>query len=99
MTKGQKNLLEKITQMYPSIIEGRMYQAQNPYSRELVKLNCNESRAYQYAIEGYQKYLSIKQPCKTNKESKIISSAIAQYDKGKYLLLALNGSAYRKLLD
>jgi len=99
MTKGQENLLNKITQMYPAIVEGRFYQAQNPYSGDVVKLNSNEARAYQYAIEGYQKYLSIKQPCKTNKEMKEINSAITQYDKGKYLLLALNSNAYRKLLD
>lgn len=99
MTKGQKNLLAKLDEMYSFIQPGRTYQAQNPYSGEVVRLNFEEARAYQYAIEGYQKYLSIKQPCKNNKEMKMINKAITQYDKGKYLLLALNSSAYRKLLD
>ena len=99
MTKGQKNLLDKITEMFPNIVDGRMYQAQNAFTGEVMKLTPDEARAYAYSVEGYRKYNSIKQPCKTNKEMKELNKAITQYDKGKYLLLSLNATAYRKLID
>tara|TARA_R110000782_G_scaffold176801_1_gene267773 strand:+ start:662 stop:946 length:285 start_codon:yes stop_codon:yes gene_type:complete len=94
MNKSSEKKLVKI--LKESTLNPKLnYLGRNRFSGEGMKLNYKEASVYTYILDAYSKYLKAAE----DKNSKLVSRAIKDYDKSREVFGYLNNKAYMFLID
>jgi len=92
LTKGQKNFLVKISQMYPNVDQKLWYKVRNRFYGDEIRVNGSVILAYKYALDCESKF---HKESNTTKQRYLAN----QRSKARDLMISLNPNAYTVLLD
>ena len=92
LTTGKKNLLVKISLLYPDVDQKLWYKVRNRFYGDEIRVNGSVVLAYKYALDCESKF---------HKESNRTKQRYLanQRSKASQLMMCLNSRAYTVLLD